>query len=301
MFDLIIVGGGTAGLSAALYALRGGLKTLVIEREVHGGQIIVSPDVENYPALPKISGAEYAQALFDQVELLGNEIAYETVTEVELLGDTKKIKTTFGEYEAKTVIIAAGVTRRLLGCDGEAKFTGRGVSYCATCDGAFYRGKKVAIVGGGNTALEETLFLANMAAEVHLIHRRDTFRAEENLVQKAKGLENVIIHYDTEVAQIIGDSKVEKVSLKNKAKELEELVVDGVFVAVGQIPQNQLWLDYIDVDDQGYIVAGEDCKTKVDGLFVAGDCRTKPLRQLVTAAADGAVAATEAIGYIRRK
>ena len=294
IYDVIIIGGGTAGLSAALYALRGGLFTLLLEAEVHGGQIIVSPEVENYPALPKISGAEYAQQLLEQVESIGLQMKYEAAEAIDPRDEIKTVRTAHDEYRARTVIWAVGVSSRRLNCPGEEKFLGRGVSFCATCDGALYKGKEVAVIGGGNTALEEALFLAGICSRVHLIHRRENFRAEASLRQRVAADEKIVKYMSAEVAEFVGDKRVRELRLQTPGGE-QMLAVDGAFLAVA----NELLRPYVALDEAGYVLAGEDCRTETLGFFVAGDCRTKPLRQLVTAAADGAVAATAAIAYLR--
>ncbi|MBQ3199542.1 MAG: FAD-dependent oxidoreductase [Firmicutes bacterium] len=298
VYDVIIIGGGTAGLSAALYTLRGGLSTLLLEAEVHGGQIIVSPEVENYPALPKISGAEYAQQLLEQVESIGLQIKYEAAEAIEPQAEIKTVRTAYAEYQARTLIWAVGVSPRRLNCPGEEKFLGRGVSFCATCDGALYKGKEVAVIGGGNTALEEALFLAGICSRVHLIHRRESFRAEAALQQRVAAEEKIVSYMSAEVAEFVGDKRVRELRLQTPDGE-QLLAVDGAFLAVGRLPANEILRPYVLLDDAGYVQAGEDCRTETPGFFVAGDCRTKPLRQLVTAAADGAVAATAAIAYLR--
>lgn len=298
IYDVIIIGGGTAGLSAALYTLRGGLSTLLLEAEVHGGQIVVSPEVENYPALPKISGAAYAQQLLEQVEAVGLQIKYEAAKQIEPEGAVKTVTTTGGQYQARTLIWAVGVSPRRLHCPGEEKFLGRGVSFCATCDGALYRGQEVAVIGGGNTALEEALFLAGICSRVHLIHRRSEFRAEKALTERAAQESRIVAHMPAEVAEITGEKRLEELLLTTPAGE-EELPVSAAFLAVGKIPANELLQPYVTLSEAGYLLVGEDCKINIPGLFAAGDCREKPLRQLVTAAADGAVAASAAISYLR--
>ncbi len=298
-FDCIIIGAGTAGLTAAIYAQRAGLSTVVLEGGVYGGQITNTPDVENYPALQKISGFEFAMNIYNQAESFGAKIKTESVKAVELEGDIKKVITDTSEYTAKTLIIANGAKRRKLECPGEDELSGKGVSYCATCDGAFFRGRDVVIVGGGNTALEDAVYLASICSTVHLVHRRDEFRASNVVVESMKANKNIKIHYDSVVESINGDNKVESAVIKNiKTGEIETIETAGVFVAVGMVPDNQMYAP-VKLDKSGYIDAGEDCHTNIPGVFAAGDTRTKTLRQLVTAAADGAVAANEAANYIR--
>lgn len=300
LYDLIIIGGGTAGLSAALYALRGGLKTLLLEKMVHGGQIVSSPLVENYPALPEITGAEYAQRLLEQVNSLGLELRYEAVDGVRLMGEVKEVQTAADAYQGRTLIWAAGVVPRRLGLADEERFIGRGVSFCATCDGALYKGKEVAVIGGGNTALEEALFLSKICAKVHLIHRRERFSAEAMYVQRALGTDNIQVHFKAQVEEYVGKNRLETIKIQ-EAETRKELSVAAVFLAIGKIPENGLLAGELSLDKEGYVRAGEDCLTDLPGVYVAGDCRTKPLRQLVTAAADGAVAASQAIAFLRQQ
>lgn len=294
-FDIIIIGAGPAGLTAALYAKRYGNNPLVLERSMYGGQIISTPEVENYPGIKTITGVQLAMSLFEQITELGVEVFTENIETLDLSGKNKVIKTNKDEYTAPVVIIANGAKRRKLGCKGEDELNGRGVSYCATCDGAFYKNEDVVIVGGGNTALEDALFLSNQCTTVHLIHRRDSFRGNNILIEAVKKRENIKIHYDSIVSEIVGKTAVESVDIKNvKTDTTESLKATGIFIAVGLEPENSLFGDQLKLDSYGYIIAGEDCKTNLDGVFAAGDSRTKGLRQIVTAAADGAVAAFEA-------
>ncbi len=299
MLDMIVIGAGTAGLTAALYGRRAGLQVLVLESGFYGGQIANTPEVENYPAIPRISGVDFSQALYDQVAALGAEVKFEGVTAASLEGEVKTVTTSRQTYEAKTVVLANGAQRRKLGCPGEEEFSGRGVSYCATCDGAFFRGKEVAIVGGGNTALEDAIYLAGLCSKVYLVHRRDAFRGNDILVKAVQSRENIQICWNAVPAAITGDKAVTGCRLRDTVTgEERELAVSAVFVAIGLVPDNAIWGDAVQLDPSGYIQAGEDCRTNLPGVFVAGDTRTKPLRQLVTAAADGAVAAFEAGNYL---
>ncbi len=298
MVDLIILGAGTAGLSAAIYGVRAGMSVLVIEKNYHGGQILNTPDVENYPGIPKISGYEFVENLYQQVKALGVQIVYEAIKGLDLRPAVKTVATSEHTYQAKTVIIANGATHRHLQCPGEERFGGNGVSYCATCDGAFFRDQEVCIVGGGNTALEDALYLSNVCKKVTLLHRGDSFRANQVTVDAVKSRGNIEIRFNTEVEEILGDATVEAVSVRNtRSYTKERLAVSGVFIAIGLEPQNQIFANMLRLDTAGYIVAGEDCKTNLAGVYAAGDTRTKKVRQLVTAAADGAVAATEAAQY----
>ena len=299
MYDIVIVGAGPAGLTAAIYARRAAKSVLVLEAKAWGGQIINTPDIENYPAAAHISGADFANALYAQAVGLGAEVRLEKVVAVEDLGKRKKVRSTAAEYEAGAVILATGSENRKLGVDREAGLTGKGISYCATCDGNFFRRRDVAVVGGGNTALEDALYLADLANKVYLIHRRDSFRGEEATVARLREKQNVEFVFNATVTALLGDKRLSGVELTDKfSGEKRELEVKGLFVAVGRIPENESFRTLIDVDEAGYAVADESCRTKVPGVFVAGDNRTKEVRQLVTAAADGAVAATEAVRYL---
>ena len=286
--DIIIIGGGTAGMTAAVYAGRAGRSVKVLEQTIHGGQIINTSHVENFPGFDNIAGFEFATALYDQAVKFGAEFVYEKVTGIEVDGDIKRVLTANGHYDAKAVIIATGARPRPIGVAGEEKFVGRGISFCATCDGAFYKGKTVAVIGGGNTALDDAVVLSQLAEKVYLIHRRQEFRAEKQLVEKVHKPDNIEFVLDTVVSGIKGDKRLEKT----------ELAVDGVFVAIGQMPENDVFKNVVEVDPAGYIVAGEDCHTSCPGIFAAGDGRTKKVRQLTTAAADGTIAALAASEYI---
>ena len=297
--DIVIIGAGAAGMTAAVYAARGGNSAIVLEQNVHGGQIVNTGEVENYPAILSISGVEFAGNLYEQATSHGADIRYEKVTGFDFSGPVKVVETDEGRYECKAVILANGVVKRKLEVPGEEKFQGRGVSYCATCDGGFFRGKRTAVVGGGNTALEDALFLANLCQEVTLIHRRDEFRGDAHNVKAVLARENIRILYDTIPLEVLGDQQVTGLKVQNKKTGEEgELAVDGVFVAVGQIPQNELFRGAVEMDESGFVAAGEDPKTNIPGVFAAGDTRQKLVRQLVTAAADGAVAAVMAGSYI---
>lgn len=300
MHDIIIVGAGVAGLSAAIYGLRAGKSVLLFEEKTYGGQIINTPEIENYPGIKKVSGFEFATNLYEQATELGAEVKYEKVLGIIDNSDKKIVKTDSGEYETKAVILATGAKNRPLGIDREQELIGAGVSYCATCDGAFFRGKDVAVVGGGNTALEDAQFLSNYCNKVYVIHRRDSFRGEIKHVEALKSKPNVEFILDTNVTKLIGEERLEAIEVGNKKTGgKREISVAGVFVAIGQIPDNEAFDELIATDDYGYIEAGEDCKTGTEGIYVAGDCRTKTVRQLTTAAADGAVAALAACEYLQ--
>lgn len=298
MFDIIIIGGGTAGLSAAIYALRGEKSVLVIEKMYTGGQIALTDSVENYPGLEKMSGMDFAAALKKQVDALGGVFVFEEVVRVKD-GVTKTVVTDKKEYEAKAVIIAVGVVSRRLGVEGEERLIGRGISFCAVCDGALYKGKKVAIIGGGNTALEDAESLALLAEKVYMVHSGDRFSGEESLALKLKSYSNIVYFFDTAVASFYGDERLEGIELvSGKTGERQKIPVDGAFVAIGYVPQNGVFKNIVEIDNSGYIEAGEDCETSAFGVFAAGDCRSKGVRQLTTAAGDGSVAALAAVKYI---
>ena len=297
MYDIIIVGGGPAGLTAALYAKRAGFSTLLLEGGVLGGQAAATPDIENWPGTRHISGSDFAANLYEQSRALGAELRLEAATALEAEGALRRVSTSAGRYEARCVILANGVKRRKLGVPGEERLAGRGVSYCATCDGNFFRGKEVAVVGGGNTALEDAVYLSALCPTVWLIHRRNQFRAERHLIDALAGKDNIKFLMEHRVLEIRGDHQVEALRLVGPEGETT-LPVAGVFAAVGLIPDNAPFSPPVELDQGGYIRSGEDCATNVSGVFAAGDTRTKDLRQLVTAAADGAAAASRAGQYL---
>ncbi|MCR4892485.1 MAG: thioredoxin-disulfide reductase [Lachnospiraceae bacterium] len=299
MTDIIIVGAGTAGLTAAIYALRAGKTVEIFEGQTYGGQIINTPDIENYPGMKHVSGFEFATALYEQATELGAKIVYEKVLSVSDKENHKEVKTDKGSHECKAVILATGAKNRPLGLDKEQEFIGKGVSYCATCDGAFFRGKDVAVAGGGNTAVEDASFLCNYCNKVYIIHRRDQFRAVEKNVDRLREKPNAEFVLNANVTGIIGDNKVEGVEVTDKTSGVKRVIpVSGFFVAIGQMPENGAFGDLVDLDKGGYIVADETCTTRTKGIFTAGDCRTKTVRQLTTAASDGAVAALAAVNYV---
>ncbi len=301
MYDIVIVGAGTAGLTAAIYARRAAKKVLVLEAKSYGGQIINTPDIENYPAFDHISGFDFATKLYKQAESLGAEIEFEKVESIEDNCDEKKVKTDENTYTCKTVILANGSENRKLRISNEEKLVGRGISYCATCDGAFYKGKIVAVNGGGNTALEDALYLSGIAEKVYLIHRRDEFRGHEAVVDELGKRDNIEFVLNSTITKLNADKKLESVEVTDNDGNKREIAVDGLFVAIGRVPENENFAKLINLDEKGYIVAGEDCHTNVPGIFVAGDSRTKDVRQLVTAASDGAIAAEEAVKFINEK
>ena len=301
MYDLIIIGSGPAGLSAAVYGKRAGLNLLVLEKNpMSGGQVLNTYEVDNYLGMSGIDGFDMGMKFREHADKLGVEFRDATALSLEDRGESKVVCTDGGALEAKTVILAMGAVHALLNVPGEEKLNGRGVSYCATCDGAFFRGKTVAVVGGGDVALEDAIYLARTCEKVYLIHRRDELRGAMALQQKLKALDNVEILYSHVVEEIQGEETVESVRLKDcKTEETASLAVAGVFVAVGIRPQTELVQSIVTCDEGGYVLAGEDCATNVPGLFAAGDVRKKPLRQIVTAVADGANAAVAAEVYCR--
>lgn len=299
MYDIAIVGAGPAGLSAAIYGTRAGKSVVVFEAMTYGGQIVNTPEIENYPGIRQISGFDFATGLYEQATGLGAEVVYEKVTGIEDKGNYKRVLTESGSYEARSVILATGAKNRPLGLDHEQELIGAGVSYCATCDGAFFKGKDVVVVGGGSTALEDAAYLCGYCRTVYLVHRRSQFRGEEAVVEKLRQKPNIIFELDSRVIRLNGESRLESIEVEQvQTGEIRTIPVDGLFVAIGQMPDNQAFSDLVNVDDAGYIRAMESCETNVPGIFTAGDCRTKKVRQLATAAADGAVAALAACEYL---
>lgn len=301
MTDIVIVGAGTAGLTAAIYGVRAGKSVKVFEGEAYGGQIINTPDIEDYPGIAHVSGFDFATNLYNQAQELGAEIKFDGVRGIYVNEDgTKTVTTSSGEeIQTKAIILATGAKNRPLGLPKEKELTGHGISYCATCDGMFFKGKDVAVNGGGNTALEDAAYLSDLANKVYVIHRRDQFRGDAADVEKLKSKPNVELVLNSNVIKLVGDQQLEAIETTDKlTKEVRTIPVSALFIAIGQMPDNQRFAPLVELDPKGYIVAGEDCHTNVEGIYAAGDCRTKSVRQLTTAAADGAVAATEASKYI---
>lgn len=299
MYDILIIGGGPAGLTAAIYAARAGKRTAILEREAAGGQIVSAPLVENYPGAPSVSGAELAGRMRAQAEALGAELLYTEAAGLEKTQTGFRVLCTDGTREARTVILATGASHRRLGLPGEELLTGCGVSYCALCDGAFYEGADVAVVGGGETALQDALFLASTCRSVTLIHRRDSFRAGAQLVSRAERQGNIRILRSRTVEKLLwSDEALQGLLLTNlKTGQTERLDVEGLFVAVGQEPQSAPFADAV-AEENGYYLAGEDTKTSLPGVFAAGDGRRKQVRQLTTAVSDGTAAAIAACRYL---
>lgn len=303
MTDVSIIGAGPAGLTAAIYALRAGWNVKIFEENIYGGQTSIIDKIENYPGFESITGIDFASALYNQVEKLGGQFVFSKITSVDFTQKEKILISSNGEkYSSKTVIIANGLKRRNLGCKGEKEFTGKGVSYCATCDGAFFRSKDVVIVGGGNTAIEDALYLSNICNKVTMIVRKDHFRGEKYLVDTVKNTSNIEIKFETVLDEIYGQKIVEGVRLKSlNTGDTNEISIDGVFIAIGYEPNSKIYSSQIDMDERGYFIADETCKTNIDGVYVAGDCRIKPLRQIVTATSDGAVAGNAVSEYIHKE
>ncbi len=300
-YDLIIIGSGPAGLAAAIYAQRAKLETLVIEKAmVSGGQVLTTYEVDNYPGMPGMGGYDLGMKLREHADNLGAVFAEDEVFKIEDGGDggLKRVVCDKETYEAKALILATGAHHRKLGAPGEEEFAGAGVSYCATCDGAFFRNKVTAVVGGGDVAVEDAIFLARMCKKVYVIHRRDQLRAAKSLQEKLLSMPNVEMVWDSVADEIIGDGQVKGLKVTNvKTGEKDTLEVQGVFIAVGITPESQAFEGLVEME-HGYIKAGEDCVTSAPGIFAAGDVRTKPLRQIITAAADGANAVTSVEHYL---
>lgn len=297
MYNILIVGGGIAGLTAAIYARRAGRTALVLEGTGLGGQIAASPLVENYPGVASISGSDLAEALAGQAKALGAEVKYGRVTAAEKTAGGFRLTAGKQDYEGRALILCTGAQHRKLGVEREDEYVGRGISYCATCDGAFFRGKAVAVVGGGDSALQSALFLSQLCSSVTLIHRREAFRAQKAYVDAAQARENIRFLLDAQVVALQGKEKLSSVTVRRKGEQ-RNLVVEGLFIEVGQSPDNGAFASLADLDEAGYFAAGEDCRTRTPGVFAAGDCRAKTLRQLTTAAADGSVAATAACHWL---
>lgn len=298
MYDIIIIGAGPAGLTAALYALRADKSVLVLEKGTFGGQITYSPQIENYPGFVKMSGNEFADKLVDQVLTQGADIEMETVISIRDNGTTKTVVTEDGEYEGKTVIIATGVKHRQIGLPKENELVGNGISYCAVCDGAFFRNQTVAVLGGGNSALQEAVLLSDTSKKVYVIQNLDFLTGEAKLVEKLKNKDNVEFILSTVISELIGEDSLKGLKLKKSDGTESELAVDGLFVAIGLVPNNKAFEEIAGLNEWGYIDSDESCITKTAGVFTAGDCRSKSIRQITTACADGSVAALAACRYI---
>ncbi len=293
IYDIVIIGAGVAGMTSALYALRANKKVLILEQETIGGQIATSPLVENYPGFISISGIELSNNLYDQIINLGVDFELEKVIKVDLNKDIKIITTDYNEYKGKTVIVATGCKHRPLGIENEEKYIGNGLSYCVLCDGAFFKGKDVAIVGGGNTAIVSAIYLSEIVNKIYIVQNLEKLTAEEKLIEKIQTINNIEYLFNSKITGIIGNEKIEGISIEDKI-----LDIDGVFISIGLIPQNEVFKEHLELSKSGYIVSDESCKTNIEGVFVAGDCRTKKVRQLTSASSDGTTAAIEACYYV---
>lgn len=301
VYDIIVVGSGPAGLTAAIYARRADKSVLVIEKETFGGEITHSPKVENYPGFIEMSGNEFADKLIDQATNLGAVIEMDNVTDAEKAGDKFVVTGEYGTYEGRSLIIASGSKHRRLGLDKEEELTGNGVSYCAVCDGPFFKGKEVAIIGGGNSALQEAVMLSEYCKKVTVVQDMPFLTGEKKLQEILAKRDNVEIILGTTVKALEGDEKLTGITVQSKADgKTSSITVDGVFVAIGQVPENKAFEKLVELDERGYIKSGEDTLTKTEGVFAAGDCRTKAIRQIVTATGDGAVAAVAACKFAER-
>ena len=300
LYDTVVIGGGPAGYAAALYCARANLNTLVLEQMAPGGQMGATDRVDNYPGFAEgISGMELAARMQQGAERFGAATRFAQAIAVCVDSEIKRVTANDGEYLARTLILACGASPKELGLAGERELRGRGVSYCATCDGMFYRHKTVAVVGGGNTAVADVLYLSRICAEIHLIHRRGDLRAAAANAEQLRGAGNIVYHWHTEITALEGEKELSGLTLKNKqTAELSHIACDGLFVAVGVTPNTALFREQVDMDEAGYVLADETTRTNVSGVFAAGDLRRKPLRQIVTAVADGAVAAKYAEEYI---
>lgn len=303
-YDVVIVGGGPAGLTAGIYAARAGKSTAIIERGLIGGQITFTDSIDNFPAAPGMNGAEYAMKIQAQAESFGAEIIMDEIVEVaapETEGKSFKIKGNSDEYEATAIVLATGLDNRKMGISGEDGLISRGISFCAVCDGAFFRNKEVAVYGGGNTAVEDAAFLANICTKVTIIHRRDRFRAEQAVVDELKALDNVEFLMTSNVVGVNGENALESITVKNnETGETKDIAVSALFVAIGKIPNGKPFANLVATDEAGYFEIGESCEAGTPGVFVAGDGRSKELKQLTTAVSDGSIAATKACHYVDR-
>lgn len=297
IYDLIIIGAGPAGMTSAIYALRANKKVLVLEKETIGGQMSSSPLIENYPGIKSISGSELANELYEQVISLGGEIEIEEVTKIKQ-GEIKTIITDMGEYQAKTVILATGAKYRRLGLPKEEDFIGNGISFCVTCDGPFYKDKTVAVIGGGNSAVINSIALADICKKVYVVQNLSSLTAEEHLIDKIKEKKNVEIICDSLVKELIGNNELKAIEISTKNKGTKRLEIDGMFESIGLEAQNQFVKGEIDLNENGYIEANVKCETNQIGIYVAGDCRSKRIRQITTATADGTIAALNAVSTL---
>ena len=295
IYDIIIVGAGPSGLTASIYGRRSNKKVLVLEASYYGGAIVNTNKIENYPTYEMISGYDFATKLYNQAKTLGAEIKFEKVVEVKD-GDIKEVVSSKNTYKTKTIILATGSENRLLGIDREKELTGKGISYCATCDGSFYKDKVVCVIGEKNAALEDAIYLSDIASKVYLLCRKEAFNADESLVNSVNDKYNIEVKYNSNIKSLNGGALLESITLSDD-KIIE---ISALFVSIGRVPENENFKNVINVDDKGYIITDENCHTNIAGIFASGDNRVKTLRQLVTACGDGAIAATEAVKYINK-
>ena len=301
MYDIIIIGAGPAGMTAAIYASQARKKILLLEKSVYGGQIVTADKVKNYPGFEEISGYEYATKLYNQVKTFNPDFKFEEVIEIKNNNDFKEVVTNKNSYKGKSIIIATGSKNRKLGLPNEDKLIGKGVSYCSTCDGMFFKDKTVAITGGGNNAIDDALYLSDIANKVYLIYRQKDFRIDSLNLEKLKEKENVEFILNSNITELIGNEKLESIVVKDNDTNTENKIdVDGIFIAIGHIPVSSMCKNLVKTNELGYIIADENCHTNVDGIFVAGDIRIKPVRQLTTACSDGTVAALNACKYLNK-
>ena len=302
MYDIIIIGAGPAGMTAAIYGKQARKNVLVLEKEVYGGQILKADKVKNYPGFEEISGFEYSTKLYNQIKSLDVDIKIEEVLQIKDNKEFKEVITNKDTYKTKSIIIATGAESRKLGLNNEDKLIGKGISYCATCDGMFFKNKEVAIYGGGNNAIDDALYLSDIASKVYVIYRRKEFKLDSINLELLKEKNNVEFILNSNIVDINGNEKLESIIIKNNdTQELKDLNINGLFIAIGRIPVSSMCNNLIDLDDKGYIISNETCKTNIDGIFVAGDIRIKEIRQLTTACSDGTVAALNACKYINKK
>lgn len=299
MYDIIIIGAGPAGMTAAIYACQARKKVLLLEKEAFGGQILKADKVKNYPGYEEISGFDYSNKLYSQVKKLNPDIKFEEVISIIDNKSNKEVITTKGNYISKSIIIATGAESRKLGINNEDRLLGKGISYCATCDGMFFKDKIVAITGGGNNAIDEAIYLSNIVEKLYVIYRRKEFRIEATNLNELKEKENVEFIMDSNIIDIKGEEKLESITiLNNTSKEESSLDINGLFIAIGHIPVSSICNNLIELDEKGYIISDETCKTNIEGIFVAGDIRIKDIRQLTTACSDGTIAALQACKYL---
>lgn len=300
MYDIIIIGAGPAGMTAALYAGQATKNVLVLEKESYGGQILKAHKVKNYPGFKEISGFDFSTNLYNQLTDLNVEIKFEEVLEIKGNGNDKEVITKKGNYMSKSVIIAAGAKNKKLNLNNEDKLIGKGVSYCTTCDGMFFKDKTVAVYGGGNSAIDGAIYLSDICKKVYIIYRRENFRVNNENIDRLKSRDNIELIFNTNITDLIGNNKLQSIKVKEIDKEYN-IDVDGLFIEIGYIPVSEMCNKLIDTDTNGYIISNEDCATNVEGIFVAGDIRVKDIRQLTTACSDGTIAALNACKYLNRK